>query len=199
VFQNKSGFFVTYTLNLFGILLILWFTTSFYFAADGLQDRLGYADAALVLGNTVNPDGKPSPRLKARLDKTLALYQMGYFHTIITSGAIGKEGYDEAVVMKNYLMARGVTATDIIADSRGNNTFASSQNTLQILKQRNLTSVLVVSQYFHLPRSRWMLTQCHIPNVYSAHANYFEWRDVYSSLRESAAFLSYFFRQGQCG
>ncbi|MDD2725442.1 MAG: YdcF family protein [Methylovulum sp.] len=196
--QLGSGLIVKHALKLFGCLLILWLAVSLYLAVEGLQDRLGHADAALVLGNTVNPDGTPSPRLKARLDKTLALYQMGYFHTIISSGAVGKEGHDEAVVMKNYLLAHGVAATGIIADSRGNNTLASSQNTLQILKQRNLTSVLVVSQYFHLPRSRWMLTRCHISSVYSAHADYFEWRDVYSTLRETIAFLSYFFLHDQC-
>src|SRR5690348_5039955 len=76
----------------------------------GLHDRVGKADIALVLGNTVNPDGTPSPRLRARLDKTLELYRAGYFPEVIASGGVGKEGYDEASVMRDYLVSRGIPA-----------------------------------------------------------------------------------------
>ena len=53
---------------------------------SGLHDDVQHADVALVLGNTVQTDGTPSPRLQARLDKTLELYRAGYFPAIIASG-----------------------------------------------------------------------------------------------------------------
>ena len=37
--------------------------------AAGLQADAPQADVAVVLGNAVAPDGKPSPRLAARLDR----------------------------------------------------------------------------------------------------------------------------------
>lgn len=117
---------------------------------DGLHDEIRPADVALVLGNTVNPDGTPSDRLAARLDRSLELFQQGTFPLIIVSGAVGKEGHDEATVMRDYLTARGVPSSQIIVDSAGNTTFASAKNTAVIMRQKRLKSVLVISQYFHV-------------------------------------------------
>lgn len=152
---------------------------------DGLHDRPGKADVALVLGNKVNPDGEPSPMLKARLDETVALYNAGYFPSIIVSGGIGREGYDEAAVMKAVLEAHGIPADRIITDNHGNNTWLSAKNCAAILAERHLSSVFVVSQYFHVPRSRLALERYGIPQIYWAHAHFFHIRDLYSIPRGS--------------
>ena len=89
---------------------------------SGLRDDIANADAALVLGSKVELDGTPSPRLRARLDRTLELFLAGNFPQIIVSGGIGKEGYDEAAVMRDYLIARGVPSDRIIVDSLGDTT-----------------------------------------------------------------------------
>src|SRR5262245_47660290 len=60
----------------------------------GLHEEIGKADVALVLGSKVELDGTPSARLRARLDRTLELYRAGNFPKIITSGGLGKEGFD---------------------------------------------------------------------------------------------------------
>jgi vancomycin permeability regulator SanA len=160
----------------------------------GLNDELGHADLALVLGSKVELNGTPSLRLKARLDRTLELYRAGYFPSIIVSGGFGKEGYDEATVMRDYLVANGVPSERVILDSHGDTTFASAKNTRQIASQQKFKSVLVISQYFHIPRAKLALRRFQFSKVYSAHARFFEIRDIYSSLRESAGYLSYYFR-----
>jgi vancomycin permeability regulator SanA len=160
----------------------------------GLSDRLGRADIALVLGSKVELDGTPSPRLRARLDKTLELYRAGYFPAVIASGGTGREGFDEASVMRDYLVAHGIPSDRVMVDSRGTTTFMSARNTLAIVRQQKLGSVFVVSQYFHVPRTRLALRRFGISTVYSAHAHFFEARDVYSSFRELFGYLSYFFR-----
>src|SRR5215213_1653173 len=68
--------------------------------ADGLNDDIQAADVAIVPGNTVEKDGRPSARLGARLDQTVALYRQGLFPDVIVSGGVGSEGFDEAEVMK---------------------------------------------------------------------------------------------------
>ena len=160
----------------------------------GLNDHLGKADVALILGNKVDPDGAPSARLRARLDRALELYRAGYFPAMIASGSVGKEGFDEAKVMKDYLVARGVPAANVIVDSTGVTTFASARNTARISREQNFRSVLVVSQYFHVPRSRLALERFGIPVVYSARAHFFEWRDLYSCPRELLGYLRHFIR-----
>ena len=148
----------------------------------------------MVLGSKVELDGKPSPRLQARLDKTLELYRAGYFPAVIASGGVGKEGFDEASVMRDYLVVHGIPKERVIVDSTGITTFASAKSTVLIMKQRQLKSVFVISQYFHLPRSRLALEHFGISTVYSAHAQFFEVRDAYSSLRELLGYFSYMFR-----
>ena len=74
-------------------------------------------------------------------------------------------------------------------------TFASAKNAAQISHQMGFKSVLVVSQYFHIPRSRLALERFQISSVHSAHAEFFEWRDVYSSLRETAGYAAYLLRR----
>jgi vancomycin permeability regulator SanA len=161
---------------------------------SGLHDDLGHADVALVLGNTVLPDGTPSARLRARLDKTLELYRAGYFPKIIVSGGMGKEGFDEAVVMRDYLIQHEIPPDRIITDSAGTTTYASARNTRQIAQQQHFNSVFVVSQYFHVPRSRLALERFGFQTVHSAHAHYVESRDLYSAPRELIGYVRYLFR-----
>jgi vancomycin permeability regulator SanA len=161
---------------------------------DGLHDRLGRADVGLVLGSKVEPDGAPSTRLRARLDRTVELYKDAFFPVVIASGGLGKEGFDEAAVMRDYLVAHGVPQDRIIVDSAGADTFLSAHNARDIARTRGFRSVLVVSQYFHLPRARLAVARFGFFPVYSAHARYFELRDLYSTPRELAGYVKYLLR-----
>ena len=165
-----------------------------FLVVDGLRNRIGTAEAGLVLGSKVEVDGNPSTRLRARLERTLELYQAGRFPLVIVSGGTGKEGFDEALVMRNFLVAGGIPLDRVVMDSQGNTTFLSAENTAEILRQRKLQSVLLVSQYFHLPRARLALQRCGVTAVYAAYPVFFEWRDLYSIPREVAGYASYLFR-----
>ena len=176
-------------------LPLLYLVATIGLVFDGLVERLGKADVALVLGSKVEMNGKPSARLQARLDRTVELYKTGYFPWVIASGGVGKEGFDEGVVMRDYLISHGVPLDRVFVDSHGDTTFASAQNTLAIAREQGFQSVLVVSQYFHLPRSRLALQRLGLGPVYTAHPSYFERRDVYSSLRETAGYGEYLIRR----
>jgi vancomycin permeability regulator SanA len=168
-----------------GVTLLVW---------DGLHDDIGSADLGVVLGNTVSPDGAPSPRLAARLDRALELHREGVFHLVLVSGATGKEGRDEAQVMRDYLLQHGVPEADVVVDSNGGTTFATAANARRLMQERGLHSALVISQYFHVPRARLALCRFGVEKVYSAHARYFELRDLYSAPRELIGFLDYALR-----
>jgi len=161
----------------------------------GLTDSVSQSDVALVLGSKVELNGRPSARLAARLDCAVELYDTGKVPMILVSGGLGKEGYDEAMVMKEYLVSKGIPNERILTDSRGFNTFASARNTAQIAREKKYTIVLVISQYFHIPRCKMALHKCGIKSVYSVHARFFELRDIYSSFRETAGYVSYTFRR----
>lgn len=161
-------------------------------AVAGLRDRLAPADAIVILGNTVAADGQPSPRLRARLDCALEAYRLKLAPWMIVTGGVGKEGYDEAAVMARYLAERGVPATAILVDSAGIDTAASAANVARIARERKFKSVLVATQYFHVPRTSLALTRAGVPVAGSVHARYFEARDLYSLAREVIGFAAYF-------
>ena len=172
----------------------LYLLATLLLVADGLHERPGKADVGLVLGSKVELDGRPSARLQARVDRAAELYKAGSFAWVIASGGVGKEGFDEGAVMRDYLVANGVPADRIITDSHGDNTLASARNLRAIADREHFASVMAVSQYFHLPRTRMILHKQGFETVYTAAPRFFEWRDVYSSLRETAGYVEYGFK-----
>jgi vancomycin permeability regulator SanA len=157
----------------------------------GLNDNIDRSDVAVVLGNTVDPNGKPSARLQARLDKTIQLHQQGVFKDTIVSGGMGKEGFNEAVVMKQYLIAHGLPSMRIFVDSKGDNTYLTAKRTAQLMTEHQWQSAIAISQYFHLPRTKLALQRFGVKTVYTAHADFFELRDLYSTVREVFSYGSY--------
>lgn len=163
--------------------------------ADGLRDDIHPADVAIVLGNTIERDGRPSARLRARLDKAVGLYREGLFRHVIVSGGVGAEGFNEAEVMKRYLVSQGVPEGSIIADGGGLTTSLTARNAARAMRERGWHSAIVISQYFHIPRTRLAVEAYGVSPVHSAHAEYFELRDVYSIAREVVGYGAYLMRR----
>lgn len=169
------------------LILLCLFAAAATVAAWGLRDHVASADAVIVPGNTVHPDGTLSDRLRARLDVALAIYRGGRCKAIFVSGATGVEGVDEAAAMKAYLVRQGVPADRVLQDSAGFNTEATARNAAQALHQQGYTTVIAASQYFHLVRLNRLLSAQGLVVAGHEHARYFEPRDAYSLLREVAA------------
>jgi uncharacterized SAM-binding protein YcdF (DUF218 family) len=55
--------------------------------------------------------------------------------------------------------------------------------------------VTVVTQYFHVPRTRLALRRQGVADIRSAHAAYFELRDLYAIAREVAALPAYWLKR----
>lgn len=158
---------------------------------DGLTDTVAPSDVAVVLGNTVQPDGTPSKRLAARLNRALDLWEKGTIEAIIVSGATGKEGVPEGDAMYRYLVQQGVPGDRIIVDNAGVDTSATAHNAAGIMAARGYDSAIVVTQYFHIPRARLAMQREGI-ETRTAHASFFEARDIYSTARELVAYPVYF-------
>mgnify|MGYP001600728912 CR=1 FL=1 len=174
-----------------GAALLLYLLCIALIAWDGLIDEPGKADVALVLGNQVYADGTPSDRLKGRLDEGLRLWRAGDCRYVIVSSGYGEQGQDEAAAMQRYLLAQGMPKDAIIVDSSGVNTYASARYTRAFLLAHGMKSVIAVTQYYHIPRSKLALRRFGIEEVYSSHARYFEWRDFFSIQRDGGGYVLY--------
>ena len=157
----------------------------------GMNDRLADADVIVVPGNTIGPDGRPVPRLQARLDAALQLFRDRHAPVIFVSGGTGKEGFDEALSMSRYLIEKGVPASAIIVDSAGFDTEATARNAAAFMRTKDLRTALVATQYFHVPRMKLALERHHVQVIGNLHPHFFEVRDLYSTPREVVAYMAY--------
>lgn len=190
--KNKKLSLVLKVFLLFMIMLL--FALAIFIAVDGLSDELHIADVAVVLGTTAKPDGTPSRSLKTRLDKAAEVFQEGLVAHIIVSGGRETSGVLEGEVMRSYLISIGIPKNSIIVDNAGVDTFATAENVAAIMRENDWTSVMVVSQFYHIPRVKLALKRFGIVEIYGAHA---EWITAMSAIwlaREVIAYPVYFFR-----
>ena len=108
------------------------------------------ADAILVLGASVQPDGTPSTILQDRLDTAIDLYKQGVASKIIMSGDGGDSSYNEPGAMKVYAIEQGVPSEDIFCDRAGFDTYDSMYRAQSIF---GVEKLIVVTQSYHLPRA----------------------------------------------
>lgn len=160
----------------------------------GYSEDLRPADAAVVLGNYVNNDGTPGPVVKARLDRALELYRSGLVHTIIVSGAVWTGNYNEPAGMRRYLIEQGVPAKNIIEDPRGVNTYHTAINTLATMRERNIRSVTIVTDFYHILRTRLAFSLTGIEDARSVYARApIDAAVLFSVGRDTVAFYRYLF------
>ncbi|MNQ82545.1 hypothetical protein D3C85_975990 [compost metagenome] len=162
--------------------------------ATGLLAGAREADVAVVLGNTVQANGDPSPRLAARLDRAYDCYAASQCRIIFVSGGVDSAGADEAAAMRGYLLGRGVPADRIVTDSAGADTWATARHASAYMLEHGYTRALAVTQYFHVPRTMLALKRQGVADVGGGYPRFFELRDIYSVFRELPAVALYIFR-----
>jgi SanA protein len=143
-------------LVLCGAVLLLGINALVYFPGRALVVEAGAArpaDAVMVLGALVFPDGRVSPMLADRLEVALALYEEGAAEKILLSGDHGQVEYDEVNTMRRYLEERGVPPEDIFMDHAGFDTYDSMYRAREVFQAKRL---IIVTQGFHLPRALWI-------------------------------------------
>ncbi len=118
------------------------------------RDERRKADAIVVLG-AAQYSGKPSPVLRARLDHALTLYRAGLSPRIVVTGGVGRgDTESEATVGRRYLVGHGVPQAAVILRPEGRSTAASMSAVARWLSREHLTSVILVSDPFHMTRLR---------------------------------------------
>ena len=158
---------------------------------DAFSETPVPSQAILILGTRVYGQD-PGPMLQLRLEKALALYRQGYAPYLLASGGQGAdEGISEAAAMRNYLVARGVPDSAILLEDASTSTYENLNNSAAILRTKNLTQVIVVTNRSHVFRSLY-LARLHGLNASGAAAPMSDrfGATIYQFARESAAVLS---------
>jgi SanA protein len=117
-------------------------------------EHLPKVAATLVLGTApYGRRGQNRRTLSWRLDTAAGLWHGGYTDRFIVSGIRIGADYDEASIMRDELVARGVPATAIELDQHGNRTWDSIGRARYVFDKRRL---LIVSQSDHLARALFL-------------------------------------------
>ena len=111
----------------------------------GSLKKIDNADLLVVFGTKINEDGTPSSGLKARLDETVFVYRKHVASLIFVSGGLGKEGYNEAKVMADYLLTQNIPREAVILDEKGVNTRATVRNVVELCTKQHFKSVIAIS------------------------------------------------------
>jgi uncharacterized SAM-binding protein YcdF (DUF218 family) len=123
-----------------------------YLAARADQERS--VDAILVMG-AAQFDGRPSAVLRGRLDTTLQVWEAGVAPLIIvTGGKMPGDRFTESEASRDYLVEHGVPEEAILLENEGRTTQTSLERAADIARSNSVDSVLIVTDGFHMFRSR---------------------------------------------
>ena len=153
--MKKKQYIITFFLLLvFFVLLIFIINVTINKNRNNICDLNNTnKQAALVLGARVWANGKMSDIFRDRVETGLRLYNQNKVQKILISGDHGRKDYDEVNAAKLYLLERGVLPEDIFLDHAGFDTYDSLYRAKNIFK---VTSLIVVTQNFHLPRALYI-------------------------------------------
>jgi len=108
------------------------------------------ADTALIPGASVSSDGVLSPIFIDRVNVAIALYEVGKVSKVLVSGDNSTDSNNEVNPVRLYLISEGIPDEDIFLDHAGFDTYSTMYRARDIF---GVTSVLITTQSFHLPRS----------------------------------------------
>ncbi|MDQ1434760.1 MAG: hypothetical protein QOF59_1576 [Actinomycetota bacterium] len=116
------------------------------------RDDARPADAIVVLG-AAQFDGRPSKILAARLDHAVDLYRRGIAPVVVvTGGRQAGDRFTEATVGASYLHDHAVPERALLRETTGRTSWQSLAAASRFLKERKLTSVVLVSDPYHSAR-----------------------------------------------
>jgi uncharacterized SAM-binding protein YcdF (DUF218 family) len=128
-------------------------------------DDRPHSDAIVVLGSA-QYNGRPSAILQARLDHALVLYRAGVARRIVTVGG-SRQGdrYTEASAGEQYLLARGVPPSAVVAVGEGSDTLQSVRAVAEVFHQHGWHTAVLVTDPWHELRTRRMAADSGIEAV----------------------------------
>lgn len=140
--------------SLLGLAALVFTALAIAIDRYGRIDRARPAQAIIVLGCRVEPDGTAGDSLRARTLHAVSLYERGYAPALIFTGGVGKYPPAESIVAAELAEERSVPAAAIFREERSTNTSENARYAAEICRTEGWTRVIVVSDPYHLFRAR---------------------------------------------
>jgi SanA protein len=132
------------------ITLPRWILQWHYGHAISSAEEAPNRPTAIVFGAGLRRDGRPTAVLADRVSTAVQLYNDGKVDNLLMSGSANSHGHNEAHAMGDLARSMGVPSSAILIDTAGDRTYLTCLNARD---KFNVSSALLVTQEFHLPRA----------------------------------------------
>lgn len=88
---------------------------------------------------------------QGRVQKAADLYKSGYADKVIITPVGDRYNTEQLVSITRHY---GIEEEDIIVDSESTSTYTNAQRTIEIMNEHNFTSALIVTNDYHIKRSK---------------------------------------------
>lgn len=133
---------------IFATNIVIYLGTKAYIYNDAMDAP--NAEAALIPGAAIFQNGALSSIFIDRVDMAIKLYEAKKVSKILVSGDNSTDSHNEVNPVRLYLMSKGVPDRDIFLDHAGFDTYSTMYRARDIF---GVSSILITSQSFHLPRA----------------------------------------------
>jgi uncharacterized SAM-binding protein YcdF (DUF218 family) len=178
----------------FGVVCFVG-VTAVLIVFDGLNDVGESADAALVTGREGFSDGTGNA---PGLNRAARLYKDGAFPLIIVTSDAGGDTPKFSRLMgvegaASYLEKSGVPESAIIKDSGAKDTGEMAADVAALMQQRNLSSVMIITDYYCMSRIKLALLHAGMDNIAKSHVGHAGVRDAWPIACEVGALYGFIF------
>lgn len=136
----------------------------------GTRDSAKKADAIVILGARVEPDGQPGPDLRVRTLHAVNLFQRGLAPYVICTGGYRDDRLSAAAVACQLAASQGVPADKVVLADGSMTTREDAIGASELLLARGWKTAIVVSHPLHLERAR-LLFEAQGISVYPSPTN----------------------------
>jgi uncharacterized SAM-binding protein YcdF (DUF218 family) len=121
---------------------------------SGRRDLAQPAEAVVVLGAAVLPDGQAGPDLASRTQHAVSLYQRGLATQLICAGGVKDDPSSAAAVCKTLAVSYGVPEDSIRLADGSCNTEEDAHQAASVMRTQGWRTAIVVSHPLHVYRAK---------------------------------------------
>jgi uncharacterized SAM-binding protein YcdF (DUF218 family) len=159
----------------------------------GRTDLAQQADAIVVLGALVLPDGQAGPDLSVRTQHAVGLYRARLAPRLICTGGVKDEPVSAAAVSKALAVSLGVPEQAVFLADGSANTEEDAERVAMVMARHGWQSAIVVSHPLHVYRAKLFferagLTVYTSPTTTDVDRIALPWR-AYYTIREGGGIL----------
>jgi uncharacterized SAM-binding protein YcdF (DUF218 family) len=141
-------------------LTVAWLLLALWVHRFGLRDGASAAEALVVLGAQVRPDGTPSAALEARVRHAVTLYLEGVAPLVVFSGGARDGRPAEALVAWRLAERLGLPESAQLREDGSASTRENASSSAGLLRARGVHRAVVVTDGFHAFRARQWFRRC---------------------------------------